>query len=86
MSTRRRVDHKAGAADDEGVGMTDGRDSPDSTCLLRALHKGPRPAYYAPHLAAGHTSAVGDEIHAVERPAVHAVVAQRAAVQAVYLL
>ena len=68
--------------------MTDGRDSPGQHLFVEAL-------FIKDHVrlddaaalgAAGHTGAVGDEIHAVERAAVHAVVAQRAAVQLVYLL
>ena len=68
--------------------MTDGRDSPGQHLFVEAL-------FIKDHVrlddaaalgAAGHTGAVGDEVHAVERAAVHAVVAQRAAVQLVYLL
>ena len=84
----RRVDHQAGAANDEGVRFPDGLHGPGEDFLVQ-------PLFIEHHVrlddaaalgAAGHTGAVGDEVHAVERAAVHAVVAQRAAVQLVYLL
>ena len=83
---RRRVDHQAGAPDDEGVGLADGRDGSRHGLLVQAFrvqhHVGLDDAPAGG--ATGHAGAFGDEIHIVELAAADAVVAQGAAVQLVH--
>ena len=80
------VHHQTGAADDKGIGMADGIHRAGQHLLVQALFvKHHVRLYDAAALgAAGHTGAVGNEIHIVELTAAGAVVAQGAAVQLVH--
>ena len=86
--SRRRVDHKAGTADDEGISAADGRDCAGQYLLIQPLfvEDDVRLDDTAAFGAARHTGAVGDEVHIVERAALDAVVAQGAAVELVHRL
>ena len=82
---RRRVDHQTGAADDEGIRLADGRHGPGEHFLVQPflVQNNIRLDDAAALGAAGHAGTVGNEVHIVERAALHAVVAQGAAVELV---
>ena len=82
----RRVDHQAGAADDQGIGLADRRHGPGDNALVQALliQHHIRLDDAAALGAAGHPGAVGHKLHIVKSTAVHAVIAQGAPVQLIH--